>query len=333
MAGWNLKAGTITKYDVSEDEMWSLFNFVFSESSMKKTSYKFGLIKSILDNMLNGEETPMGVFFPYEKIFYKFSENYWNLVVKYNLRQMIYGTNAELSKIEIILREFVETDKILGFIDFDSIEETKKKSIVKKVTYECKKNVIGALYNDFEGKVYSFDLKVDGITISYTAFHFMLKYKTALEKLNYYAWARFLEKTNSDNVLVRVVDKLELATPRRENLSVYRNILRKEFEYNNCFYCGKKLENNVHVDHFIPWSFIKDDKIWNFVLACPSCNEKKNNRLPGIPYLEKIIERNNIIKDSQSNIIQTEFANYSEDLITRMCNYAKLSGMKEFNFL
>ena len=26
MAGWNLKAGTITKYDVSEDETWSLFN-------------------------------------------------------------------------------------------------------------------------------------------------------------------------------------------------------------------------------------------------------------------------------------------------------------------
>ena len=333
MPGWNLKSGTITKYDVGEDEMWSLFNFVFSEASAKKTTYKFGLIKSILDNILNGEETPLGIFITYEKIFSKFAENYWNLVVKYNLRQMIYGSNAEFSKIETILRNSVESDKILGFIDFDSIEINKKKSIVKKVTDECKKNVIGALYNDFEGKLYAFDLKVDGITLSYTAFHFILKYKMTLERLNYYAWARFLEKTNSDNVLVRVVDKLELATPRRENLSIYRNILRKEFEYNNCFYCGKKLNDNIHVDHFIPWSFIKDDKIWNFVLACPTCNEKKNNRLPGIPYLERIIERNNIIKDSRSEIIQAEFANYSEDLITRMCNYAKLSGMKEFNFL
>ena len=37
----------------------------------------------------------------------------------------------------------------------------------------------------------------------------------------------------------------------------------KEFEYNNCFYCGKKLENNVHVDHFIPWSFVMNDELWN----------------------------------------------------------------------
>ena len=75
------------------------------------------------------------------------------------------------------------------------------------------------------------------------------------------------------------------------------------------------------------------NKIWNFVLACPSCNEKKNNRLPGNPFLEKIIERNNFIRGCKSNIIQADFVNYSDDLIIRMCNYAKLSGMKEFLFL
>lgn len=58
---------------------------------------------------------------------------------------------------------------------------------------------------------------------------FMLKYKCEIENLNYYAWAKFLEKINSDNVLVRVIDKLELATPKRNNLTVYREILRKEF--------------------------------------------------------------------------------------------------------
>ena len=27
------------------------------------------------------------------------------------------------------------------------------------------------------------------------------------------------------------------------------------------------------IDHFIPWSFVKDDKIWNLVLSCAECNE------------------------------------------------------------
>ena len=36
MAGWNLKSGSITEYDVSEDRIWSLFNYVFSNSSRKR---------------------------------------------------------------------------------------------------------------------------------------------------------------------------------------------------------------------------------------------------------------------------------------------------------
>ena len=45
MAGWNLKAGAITEYVVSEDRIWSLFNFVFSDACKKRNTYKFGLIR------------------------------------------------------------------------------------------------------------------------------------------------------------------------------------------------------------------------------------------------------------------------------------------------
>ncbi len=42
---------SITEYDVSEDRIWSLFNYVFSNSSRKRNTYKFGLVKSLLDNV------------------------------------------------------------------------------------------------------------------------------------------------------------------------------------------------------------------------------------------------------------------------------------------
>ena len=105
------------------------------------------------------------------------------------------------------------------------------------------------------------------MTLNYCIYDFLLKYKAEIEKLNYYSWARFLEQINDDRVLLRVIDKLELATPRRDDLTVYREILRREFEEDTCFYCGKKLQRKIHVDHFIPWSYVKDDKMWNFVLA------------------------------------------------------------------
>ncbi len=307
MAGWDLKNGSITEYNVSEDRIWSLFNYVFSDSSRKRNTYKFGLIKSLLDNVFNGKNTNVGVKYTFEELFSRFAENYWNLVIKYDLRQMRKDGKSIYSKIETILMSAITENPTLALLEFETIDVNTKASIIRKVTSECKKCVVGALYEDFDGIIYSFNLKEDGITLNYCVYEFMLKYKAELERLNYYSWARFLEQINDDNVLVKVIDKLELSTPRRENLSVYREILRREFEEDTCFYCGKKLQNNMHVDHFIPWSFVKDDKIWNFVLSCPTCNVKKNNRVPNKDFLIKIEDRNKKIQMIQDNIIQTEW--------------------------
>lgn len=331
-AGWKLKSGEITEYDVSEDRIWSLFNYVFSDSSRKRNTYKFGLIKSILDNIFNGKKTSEGMYYSYEEIFAKFAENYWNLVVKYDLKQMRPDGRSVYSKVETIIKNEIIKDEIISSLEFPSVKEEQKKRIVKQVVSECKKCVVGALYNDFDGIIYTFDLRGTGFTLNYCIHEFMMKHKTEIEKLNYFAWARFLESVNDDNVLIRVIDKLELSTPRRNNLSVYREILRKEFEENNCFYCGRKLKQEVHVDHFIPWSFVKDDKIWNFVLACATCNTRKNNKIPREDYLIRLVHRNRNIQLIDNSIVQEECGMYSDELIQRMWVYARRSGLKEFEY-
>jgi len=330
MAGWNLKSGVITEYVVSEERIWSLFNFVFSDSSRKRNTYKFGLIKSLLDNVFNGKQCEDGVFYSYEELFERFAENYWNLVVKYDLRQMRKDGKSIYSKVENIFLNEIEIQPIISSLEFCSIDQETRKKIITKVTTECKTCVVGALYEDFDGIIYSFDLKEKGLTLNYCVYDFLLKYKAGIERLNYYSWAKFLEQINDDRVLLRVIDKLELATPRRDDLTIYREILRCEFEENTCFYCGKKLQRKIHVDHFIPWSFVKDDKMWNFVLSCPNCNERKNNRVPHKDYVILIENRNKKMRLSENLVVQTDFAEYSDGLVERMWHYAKLSGLKEF---
>jgi len=331
MAGWDLKKGIITQNDLTEDHIWSLFNFVFSDACRKRNTYKYGLIKSILDNVFNGIIQQNGdVYFPYRDIFAKFSENYWNLVVKYDLRQMRKDGKSVFSKIEQILKDVVADNDVLEKLEYDSIDERTKRLLVYKVTLECKRFVIGALYNDFDGVIYSFDLSGEGIYLNHSVYAFILKYKMEIEKLNYYSWARFLEQINDDDALIRVIDKLELSTPCRNDLSVYRVLLHKEFEEDTCFYCGKKLLKKMHVDHFIPWSFVKDDKLWNFVLACPSCNIKKNVRIPSREYLSRMDERNKLLCKMANPIVEVDFENYRDGLIERIWQYARLSGIKEY---
>lgn len=333
MPGWNLKSGPLVDYDVSEDEFWSLFNYAFSDSCRKTNTYKFGLIKSICDQIYDlYSQGSLGFFLSYEKIFAKFTENYWNLVNKYHLKQMQKTVNSEYSKIEQIIMASVTKYGIPENVGFLSVNEEDRKQIIRQVTPECKKYVIGALYNDFEGKLYSFDLSGEGIYLSYGAYCFISKYKMEIEKLNYYSWARFLERVNDDDVLLRVLDKLDLAVPQRNDLSVYREILYKEFQENTCFYCGKKLDYSAHVDHFIPWSFVKNDNLWNFVLACPRCNIRKSNSLAGKDYLIKLEARNSILVDTsgpEKAFIQKEFRGYQRGLLDRIWEYAKMSGVRE----
>lgn len=288
-----------------------------------------------MDNLFNCrfENENQVYYLTYKDIFHRFTVNYWNLVLKYHLKQMRPDGKSVVSKIESILLEQVTVNEAIKSLEFSSLKDTDQTDIVKKVSEACRHNVVGALYNDMDGKLYGFDLKGSGIYIAESGYNFMLKFKAELEKLNYYAWAKFMEKINDDSVLVRLLDKLELATPRRDNLSVYRDILYREFEECNCFYCGKKLGfdgKGTHVDHFIPWSYVKDDKLWNFVLSCPRCNEKKNNKIPAERYLEFVLDRNEKIKASSNEIVKIDFECYNPEQFLRIWKYAQLSGMKQF---
>lgn len=226
MAGWNLKAGVLSETNVSEDDYWSLFNYVFSDACRKTNTYKFGLIKSICDQVYDLYDDPIhGYFLSYDRLFTKFTENYWNLVNKYGLKQMSYNGKSEFSKLEQIIKDAVADYDIPETIGFMSLNKNDQDRITRIVTAECKKCVIGALYNDFEGKLYAFDLHGSGIFLGRDAYKFISKYKMEIERLNYYSWARFLEKINDDNALVRVLEKLDLATPQRKDLSVYRELL------------------------------------------------------------------------------------------------------------
>ncbi|MBE5958716.1 MAG: hypothetical protein E7254_07645 [Lachnospiraceae bacterium] len=338
MAGWNQKLGDILSLRPSDDELWSRFNFVFSDASMKRNTYKFGLVKAILDNLLNSKQDLIGMYrISFPDLFGKFAENYWNLVVKYGLRQMRKNSNqSDYSALEQIFMKAVEDNPVLGKLQFSSIDENKKKEIIGEVSKQCRKNVIGALYGDLLGLVYGFDIqsgsKKEYIWISPIAYDFMFHYKGELEKLNYYSWARFLEKINNDSVLLRVIDKLESATPQRSNLDVFREILREEFEENTCFFCGSKFERVAHVDHFIPWSFVKEDRLWNFVLACSTCNTKKNNKIVSDRFFNKLVERNRRALGINNSFVKEQFDNYQPEFYRRIWMYAKMSGLKVYDF-
>ena len=88
--GYDLPYGTYVNRQLSDDEMWSAFSFLFSGKSRNDTSYKFGFLKSILDNLYNVDKDLKLTF---DQLFSKFTEIYWNLVLKHHILQKSPGKN------------------------------------------------------------------------------------------------------------------------------------------------------------------------------------------------------------------------------------------------
>lgn len=157
---------------------------------------------------------------------------------------------------------------------------------------------------------------------------FLTKHKKILEKMNYYEWAKFLEKVNEDTPIRNLLNNLDTITLRND-LSYYRRILLEEFEEQSCFYCEKDLkQGKIHVDHFIPWSFIKDDNIWNLVLSCPECNLKKSDKLDNDHFVENLIMRNDNMLES-TRYSQNEFKTYKAQKLRYIYYWAKCNGYDE----
>ena len=60
----------------------------------------------------------------------------------------------------------------------------------------------------------------------------------------------------------------------------------------NCIYSGIEVNaKNMSLDHFIPWSYVAHDKIWNIVPTLVNINSQKGNWLPSLElYLESFLD-------------------------------------------
>lgn len=328
MAGWNTNVVKVKMDNFSEDELWHLFNAMLSSKSNKKTSYKFCFLKALIDNIFNVNENLELSFFT---VFERFTEIYWNLCVKYELLQIEQSNRYDEARVEKILREVKTQYQLVEETSFEALQDNLRINLTKLIAKECSKYVVGALCEDLGNKFYGFSKKSETITFNPSAYSFICKHSYLITKLNYFEWIKFLEKVNKQEAAFALASKLDISS-KRNNLSFYKYFLLDQLKEKQCFYCGKLLTtNSCEVDHFIPWTFVKDDKAWNFVQACPSCNNKKRDYLPAVRYIPLVQARNDLLLNIQkfSKLLEKDLCGYRHEKIILMHQSAAFCGFKE----
>ncbi len=96
-----------------------------------------------------------------------------------------------------------------------------------------------------------------------------------------YEKVRWLQKNNPE--VPGLVYKLAPMDEKTRKLSKVRNLWESIIEIAPIYdiFTGEQVESKKYdIDHFIPWSFVMNDELWNLMPMDASLNSSKSNRLP-----------------------------------------------------
>lgn len=270
----------------------------------KNNTYKFAFARFLLDfaksmelkKLEELEKQNKLVDVTYAEIAKYFLEYYWHQEFHSKIRQN-YHVDSKPLVIKIMREEFTQGEYIGNL--FKKIKEKEPEAIAKsekRIAEKCFDEVVPRFQKMVDGNktkleqtFYVFSKKESKISIKPNALLFFKQHHTILLKSVILEWAKFLEKINKNTT--KLISKIESEDNPRTSLKKYEKVLLSFFE--DCFYCNRVLEDKkIHVDHFIPRVYIREDDIWNFVLACSECNCAKSGSLAPKKFLDALIQRN-----------------------------------------
>ena len=250
---------------------------------------------------------------------------YWNQLFFFNLKQAPY--KDKYPKICQYTMELIDlykkTSNTTIPIWFDEAKPKLNKDYYKKVVSNVSKTLHENVSWRFKriGKdeldLYRYS-KDEGsfICINKNELKLLKEYSVILSKLLNYKWAQLLEKFNFCPKIVNKVNGISEAKLCRNSLSKYKDELLKEFKDGKVidFYTGEELDNdNISIDHVIPWSFMYSDDIWNLVVTSKSYNSSKSNSIPSEEVISKLKQRN-------EKLVNLLNGKYKDDLLLSIEN-------------
>lgn len=105
-----------------------------------------------------------------------------------------------------------------------------------------------------------------------------------------------------------------------------RDVLTKQTKYwktilghqkIQCIYSKVELDsNNISLDHYLPWSFVAHDQLWNLIPTIPSVNSSKSNHLPALKYFKSFVELQHLgLTVYRQNVLEQQWLKDVESFI------------------
>lgn len=292
-------------------------NYLSASLDDTTNSYKFYWFIAILevinnkssDNKFSLEFYSNNLVIPVEELICRMLANVWYPV---NYFHLFFGKQDKLS------RAILEIKNVCN-ISVDSNKETVLKEIreiikgnnhIKKLVTQLSRYVPYRFLRPWYSTelIRKADAEINDLVLNYSVRDFNNSSKLPLYQLikknSLYIeinsdWLNYLQKNIqiiTGFVFWNLTNYLQKRNPNVPNISgklsekgnrdlkqakEFWNIVLANKEI-NCIYSGVKINKDISIDHFIPWSFVTHDLLWNLIPTTKSTNSSKSDSLPDL---------------------------------------------------
>lgn len=309
---------------------------IFSNTT---ATYKFYWFVALLDIVVKERKTRISFW---EIIAGMVAESWYPIhyfKLSFGKSDSLFDKSLEIRK-EFQISIEADKDKIKKQI-LDNLGETKKflKVFTLNVPYRFLSPWIKYTYdedvvvksqhfeNDCLYAIYGDEIVINDNWVEYLTEHY-----TILRDFAFWNLTEFLQKRNPN--VPDVPSKL-IKPIQRDSLTKQRKFWDTYIETVgsiNCIYTGKQIfAKQYDLDHFVPWSFVSHNLLWNLIPADSSINSSKSNNLPP---LDKYLKP---FANVQHNALKTLYAKNPnntilEDYLIVYDSVSDLVNLSEFDF-
>lgn len=151
-------------------------------------------------------------------------------------------------------------------------------------------------------------------------------------------WLEYMQRCNQ---AVPAISAKLFPPQERDTLKAqteYWKLVLKHGEV-KCIYTEASLtEGRISLDHFLPWSFVAHDQLWNLIPTLPEVNSAKSNNLPSAGYFDRFVTLQHLgLVTSNKHTSERKWMKYVEPFIADLkvgelndlLNYDKLKRAYE----
>lgn len=268
--------------NINNNALASIFNYT-------SATYKFYWFLGIIEEIENGNHS-----IPKENIFARMISNSWYPITFFKLS---FGSQDKIPEIINYFKNVLPLYENSEKRDIYELLIDNKDSITRNLYHLDKnvphkflspwfkgtsKNIREKSQNDTTNVIYRLYKKE--IVINDNWVSYITDNARVLKDFIYWNLALFVQSRNPStpdiiNKLIKPAKRNTLTKQRRE----FWNIYLKEKPQTKCIFTNTIIDiQNYDVDHFVPYSFVSHDLIWNLIPINSSFNKSKNSKIPKI---------------------------------------------------